>query len=130
MTAMRRALALVVVFTATLTAAPPASADDDDRDDVRVRGTCTASTEFRLRVRADDGRLRVEFELDNRAGAARWQIVVLHERRIAWRGTRFTPRRGSARLRMSLADWFGTDTVSVRAVAPRGETCRAAVTVT
>jgi hypothetical protein len=107
-------------------AGAPALADGDE---ARVRGTCTGSTRAELRVRDDGGRLRVELELRTRVPATRWDVVVVRERRLAWRGTIRTPARGSARVRRELADWYGTDTIAVRARSGRGETCRATATV-
>lgn len=120
---------IVLVLTAALlglAAAPSARADDDD---VRVRGTCTGASQVRLRVRADDGRLRIELELANRGRATRWRLVIVRERRLAWQGTVWTRARSSARIRRSYVDWFGEETVAVRAVARRGEACRATATV-
>ena len=108
-----RVLLVLLASSAALLAAPPVARADDD---VRVRGTCTASSQVRLRVRADDGRLRIELELANRGRATQWRVVIVRERRLAWQGTVRTPRRSTARVRRSYADWFGTDTVTVRAV--------------
>ena len=121
-----RACSILVALTLVGVGAAPAVADD--RGDVRVRGSCTGSSAARLRVRADDGRLRVEFELSTRGRATRWQVVVVRERRLAWRGT---VRAGSSgvKVRRELVDWYGSDTIAVRARSGRGETCRATATV-
>lgn len=124
MVSMRTLVVLAAIFTA-LAAAPVARSDDD----VRVRGTCTGSSQARLRVRADDGRLRIELELANRGPATRWRVVILRERRLAWRGTVHARRGSTIRVRRSYRDWFGAETVTVRAVALRGEACRATATV-
>ena len=119
----------LLVLAASLTALAGAPAARSADDDVRVRGTCTASSQVRLRVRADDGRLRIELELTNRGRATQWRVVMIRERRLVWQGTLRTRRRATARLRREYVDWFGTDTVSIRAVARRGETCRATATL-
>ena len=124
MTAMRIVLVIAAVLT-VLAAAPPARADDD----VRVRGTCTGSSEARLRLRADDGRLRIELELANRGRATQWRVVIVRERRLAWQGVVRAARRSTVRVRRSYPDWFGTETVVVRAVARHGEACRASATI-
>ncbi len=56
--------------------------------------------------------------------------MVVHERRLVLR----VPRRtggssGSFSLRLTIPDWPGRDTVTVRATGPRGEVCRATATV-
>ncbi|MDQ3874637.1 MAG: hypothetical protein M3322_03660 [Actinomycetota bacterium] len=128
MEALRRGLALAAIAAAAACSVPAAWAGDD-RDEVRVRGACTGRSEAQLRLRTDDGRIRVEFELENGGPSTRWKIVVLHERRTAWRGSVRTGRRRSLRLRRTVADWFGTETVAVRASSRGGETCRASATI-
>ena len=62
-------LVLALVASASLVAvAAPAQAKGDD---VVRRGSCTGSTDWKLKVGADDGRLEVEGEIDsNRVGRA------------------------------------------------------------
>lgn len=118
------------VAALSLCSAAPAAGGDDDRLEQRVRGTCTGSSTSRLRVRAEDGRIRIEFRLDPRPRSGLWQVVVLHERRIVSRVTvRAAGGGGPIELRRTVADWFGTDTLVLRATGPRNETCRASATV-
>jgi hypothetical protein len=124
-------VALAVLVAGALSAAPSAAADDDGRDESERRGGCSGDSEASLRVRARDGVLRVEFELEPAEGARTWRVILLHERRTALR-TVIVIRpdaSGSYRLRRRLPDWLGTDTVAARATAPGGEICRAFVTV-
>jgi hypothetical protein len=76
-----------------------------------------------LRLRARDDVIRVELELDSRPGS-RWTVILLHERRIVFRGVLRTGSGGELRLRRSVPDWFGRDTLVVRATGPRAATCR------
>jgi hypothetical protein len=124
-------LLALVALIAALSLAPAARADDDDRTDVRVERSCAGQSAVRLRVRAeDDDRLRVDLDVRTRRRGSRWAISVVHERRLAWRATRRTgSSSGSLSVRFVLPDWPGHDTVVARAVGPRGEVCRAAVTV-
>jgi hypothetical protein len=118
-------LALVVgLFVAQPVAARPA-ADDE----VRVAGVCGGTTVATLRAKPDDGRLEVRFKVE-RAQAGDWTIVLVHERRVAWRGSALA-RSGSRsfEVRRWLADLAGADTVVARAWGPRGVTCRATATV-
>ena len=97
---MRRwVFSVVVACVLAALASAPAVADDE----ARARASCTRSSAAELRVRSDGRRLRVELELRNRGPATRWQVVVVHERRMAWRGSVRTPARGSARVRRELA---------------------------
>ena len=118
---------VALAFACALAVPLPAAADDDDRE---VRGTCSRGSETRLRVREDDGSLRVELRIDTGRRGARWSVIVLHERRIAFRGVlRTTRSSGSLRLRRSVRDLYGRDTIVVRASGPRRETCRISATL-
>ena len=106
----------------------PAAARDggDSRPEVRERGVCGRGSEARLRLRAGDGAIRVDTEVrTSRTGV--WRLTILHERRIVIRArVRVTRSNGGIRRRIVLPDYVGADTVSVRAVAPSGETCSVA----
>lgn len=119
-------LAVAVALALTL----PGAARSADGDDVRVSGRCSARSDATLRLRADDGAIRIELRIDTGARGAPWRVIVLHERRIAFRAPLRTSRSsGSLRLRRNVSDWFGSDTIAVRATGPRGETCRASATI-
>lgn len=122
------ALAAAVVLLGT---APVARGDDEPGDDVRVPGRCTDGTTGQLRVRArDDGELRLDLVLRSGRRPARWHVVVVHERRIAYRGiVRGDAGSSRASLRLTLADLPGPDSVSVRATGTATESCRATATI-
>jgi hypothetical protein len=80
-------------------------------------------------VRARDGVLRIELELEPAGKTRAWRVILLHERRTAFRGVGRARGDGSYRLRRRLPDWVGTDTVTARATAAGGEVCLASVTV-
>jgi hypothetical protein len=128
-----RVLRALVVALALAVPATAAADDDrgDDRDDVRVTATCTRSSDAELRLREDDDdRLRLDFDLRARPRGGNWLVVVVHERRLVFHGRVRTSRSsGRISLRRSLPDFFGEDTVRLRASGPRGATCRASVTV-
>jgi hypothetical protein len=126
---MRTRLAAICLALALFAPAPaPALAHGSggDGQDVRVSGTCGKGASSRLRLRAKDGAIRVEFEVDGRRSGERWRVVLVHERRVAWRG-RARTRSGSDsfRIRRSLPDFGGADQVTARASGPRGNTCEA-----
>lgn len=123
-------VAVVLAAGASALAAPAQAASADDDREARVRGACSRTSEVRLRVRADDGTLRVELRIDTGRRGARWSVVLLHERRIAFRGVvRTTRSSGSLRLRRTVRDLFGRDTLVVRASGPGRETCRVSATL-
>jgi membrane protein implicated in regulation of membrane protease activity len=121
MRSMLHALAVIAAALALPAAASGSRADDDE---VRVRGTCSPGRVAELRVRADDGKLRVELRVDSRRRGETWTVLLLHERRIAARVKVATRSGGSLRVRRLLPDLFGTDTVVARATGPGGATCR------
>jgi hypothetical protein len=103
----------------------PLSARADSRpDDVRRTGVCSRSTEIQLRLRSDDDVIRVEIEIEADRRGAKWAVILLHERRIAFRGSPRTDSDGSIELRRSVPDWLGTDSFVVRANGPGSESCR------
>jgi hypothetical protein len=82
------------------------------------------------RLRAEDGRIRIDVELEHLRQRGVWNLVILHERRVVARATLSArTSTGVLQLRRSVADWFGSDTVVSRASGPGGEQCRATGTV-
>ncbi len=130
MTRSGRLLGLVAAAVlASLVLPLGAAADDGPSDEVRRSGICTRSSEVEVRLRADDGRIRVELEIETGRRGVAWSVIVLHERRTAFRGTLRTGSNGSLELRRTVPDWYGRDTVVVRASGPRAETCRVSATL-
>jgi hypothetical protein len=113
-----------------LAQAPPAQArDGGERVEVRVQGVCGRTSSARLRLRAEDGRIRIDTEVRTpRTGL--WRLTVLHERRMVTRvRVRATKAARGFEHRVVVPDYVGADAVSIRAVAPGGETCTATATV-
>jgi hypothetical protein len=115
-------LALAFAFGAP----SPALARGGDGQDVRVSGSCGRGATSELRLRAKDGAIQVEFKVESRRGGERWRVVLVHERRVAWRGrARTRSGSGTFRIRRSIPDFEGADQVTARASGPRGNTCEA-----
>ena len=124
-----RHLALLLAVAA-FTMATPARADHGGgRSEVQVTSRCTGAGTLRLRLRAEDGWIRIDAEIEPARTGSRWSVIVLHERRIVARVTLTAPQGGSVELRRTVRDWVGSDTVVVRASAVGGATCRAAAAV-
>ena len=128
---MRMLVAVAVCAPLALATVPGAAQakDGGDRVEVRERGVCGRGSEARLRLRSEDGAIRVDTEIrTTRPGV--WRLTILHERRIVVRTrVRVTRSGGTLRHRAMLPDFSGADTVSVRAVALSGETCAVAATL-
>jgi hypothetical protein len=96
----------------------------------RVAGTCGKGATSSLKVAAKDGGLEIEFEVDHNRSRVPWRVVLVHDRRVVWRGTRTTGApSGSFRLRRVVPDFAGADAISVRAYGPTGLICRASASV-
>lgn len=118
--------ALLAAAAALALLAPPAAA----RDDVRATGSCGRGASAELRVRAHHGALEVELRVRRHRAGERWSVALIHERRVAWRGSATTSHsRDGFRVRRTLPDYAGADEISARAANPRGLTCQATATL-
>src|ERR1051325_11510218 len=127
---MTRVLAIALLLLALSAGAAQARGDDYGGGEVRVAGSCGPGVTSSLRLRADDGRIELRFQLEQRRGRGVWRITVVHEQRVSARATRKTTRSDrSFELRRTLADLSGSDTVAVHAWGPGGLGCRATATL-
>src|SRR5919202_3801060 len=98
------------------------------RPEVRVAGSCGRGATSALKLKARDGGIEAEFQVNGRTGL--WRVAIVQEQRVAWRGR---ARPGGARPSFSverrLGDYPGPDQVLARAVGPRGITCSATATL-
>ena len=121
---------LALAVAALLVGVLPVAARADDGQDVRVEHSCSAGSTVRLRVRTrDDDRLRVVLDVRRAPSRSAWLVRIVHERRLVVRATRRAGLSGSLTVRRSLAERPGRNTVIARAIGPRGEICRAVVTI-
>ena len=120
---LRRLVLACTISAAALVAIPTTSAKDGD---VLVRGTCTKASTAKLKLSEEDGRIEVEFEVDQNRNGVRWSVVLRRPATVLLRTTRLTrPPSGSFELRRVVADLAGRDRISARATSPSGEVCRA-----
>jgi hypothetical protein len=114
------------VALASFAMATPANASAGDK--IRS-GSCTRSTDYKLKVGRDNGRLEVEGEVDsNRRGQA-WRWSMRHNGSYSAGGTKVTRgRSGSFEVRRLMVNRRGVDTIKFRARNPRtGEVCSGTV---
>ena len=113
------------VLLATTLVAAPMSASAKDGDVIR-RGDCTARSDWKLKLSPENGRIEVEFEVDQNRNGQRWNIRMKRNGNVFWRGARRTqPPSGSFEVRRVTRNGPGTDKIVVRTRNPRtGEICR------
>lgn len=110
------ALSLAVVGTT------PAMANDAD---VIRRGTCSGSTDWKLKLSPEDGQIEVEYEVDSNVSGQRWQVRIQKNGVSVFSGFRVTgPPSGSFETRVVTSNSAGADRFQARAVNPAtGEVC-------
>jgi hypothetical protein len=107
---------------AALTVAPAASA----KDGLRVRGACTQSSTAKLKLSREDGRIEVEFEVDQNRNGVPWKVTLRRNGSLVASTTaRTRAPSGSFSLRRLIADGQGTDRVTAVARRASGERCTA-----
>ena len=120
------ALAGALAVLAVGAGAADARRGKDDRQEIRVAGRCGGGATSKLRLRAEDGEIEVEFEVDQNRSGVRWRVALVHERRVAWKGVaRTAGPSGSFEVRRVVRDLPGSDSVSARAWGPGGLSCQA-----
>ena len=120
------ALALALVALAPAALAAPAK-DGDGR--VLQSGRCSAGSTWKLKAKADDGRIETELEVDQNRVGRRWRVTLQRNGVVVFNGTRTTVApSGSFEVRRLLAPSAGkTRIVAVAKAVRGGETCRASL---
>ncbi len=114
---------LGVVAVLALGATPIASAKDGD---VRVAGNCTKASASKLKLSAENGRIEVEFEVDQNRNGVRWIVSLGQNGRRIFAGTRVTKApSGSFEARVLAPNTAAADRFVARATSPSGEVCTA-----
>jgi hypothetical protein len=117
----------VPALTLAALAATPANASGGS--DARIRtGSCTAGTDWKIKAKADDGRIEVEAEIDSNKVGQTWSWKFKDNGEVFATGTATTHApSGSFEVRRTPVDRAGTDDFVFRAVRASGEVCRATV---
>jgi hypothetical protein len=111
-------------------ARPVAAVAKDGRGELRVAGVCSSGAASRLRLKRDGDGIELRFEVEHSRAGVVWRVVLVHERRIAWKGAARTTRpSGSFEVTRTVQDLPGADAVTAQAWGPRGLVCRAAATL-
>jgi len=110
---MRKKIAFALV-TAFVLLVPVGVASAGQNDVIR-EGSCGDSSDWKLKVSPENGRLEVEFEVDQNVSGDRWRVRIRHNGDLAFRGTRTTRgASGSFTVRIVEDDASGSDVFRAR----------------
>jgi hypothetical protein len=113
-------------LAATIVAAAPAAHAGDDPE-IRKNGSCSAATDWKLKLKKDDSKIETEFEVDQNVVGDKWKVRLRHDGKLYFKGTRTTKApSGSFSIERNVPDHSGKDTIKARAVnKSTGEVCTA-----
>ncbi len=122
---------LAAALTLGALVAPAATLAKGGSAAVRATGICTMASSAKLKAKHDNGRIEVEFEVDQNRNNRLWTIRAWDDGHRVFTGARRTVApSGSFTLRLRIPNRAGTDTIVARAVnATTGEVCRARLNV-
>ncbi len=118
---------LALALAAGALAAPAATFAKGGNPVVSVRGSCTIASTAKLKVKHDNTRISVEFEVDQNRNGRTWNVRIWDDGVRVFTGNRVTHApSGSFTVNRLIANRAGLDTIVARAVNARtGEVCRA-----
>jgi len=127
----KRTMILIAAAVAALTLVVTPGALASGGADVIKRGNCTGAADWKLKLGRDDGRIEVEFEVDQNRVGKRWHVVLRHDGDKFFDGFRRTQApSGSFEVKRFVNNRAGADTISAHAVRPAtGQTCNASATL-
>jgi hypothetical protein len=110
-----------------LTVASPALANSAD---VVKRGSCSGTSDWKLKASPQDGRIEVEAEVDSNVNGQTWSWRLTHDGSVSARGTATTKGpSGSFSVRRLMVDAAGKDSIGLRARNTKsGEVCTGSLT--
>ncbi len=126
----RRIAAALAVPTLALSGLVAAPAHASGGDDANQRsGSCSGSTDWKIKAKADDGRIEVEAEIDSNKVGQTWTWKLKDNGDVVAKGSSMTSGpSGSFSVERKPGNKSGTDNFVFRAVnAGSGEVCRATV---
>ena len=121
-------IAALVAMLSLLASTALASGHKGGRGIIKT-GKCSASSHWKLKAKADDGRIETEFEVDQNRVGKRWRVTMSRNGHVVFRGIRTTTApSGSFEARRLLAGpAAGTRIVATAKSLQTGETFRAAL---
>lgn len=116
---------------ATALAIPALAVGSGGNGEVRNAGNCDGSSTSKIKVKPDDGKLEVEFEVDQNKNGVKWNVKLKDNDDVVFTGTATTQApSGSFSLEKRINDRAGTDRVAGIARNPAtGERCVARASI-
>jgi hypothetical protein len=116
-----------VLLGLVLVSAPAVLAKDGD---VIRHGPCSGAGDWKLKLSPENGKIEVEFEVDQNRVGDTWTVVLKREGVRFFKGERVTRApSGSFEVRRVISNQSGPDTVVGKATNERtGELCRGSAT--
>ena len=123
-------LSIATAAVAIAAVAAPAVAPANDSD-VRSAGKCSGSSTSKIKVKPDDGRLEVEFEVDQNKNGVQWKVRIKDNGKVAFRGSARTKApSGSFSVEKRIDNQPGSDRVKgIGRNSATGERCVAKVRI-
>ncbi|MEZ5063065.1 MAG: hypothetical protein R2700_16440 [Solirubrobacterales bacterium] len=124
-----RKLGITTALVSLAAASAPALAEAGD--DIRSAGKCSGSSTSKIKAKARDGVLEVEFEVDQNRNGVAWKVKIKDNGKVQFRGSARTKGpSGSFSVEKRIADQSGTDAIKGVGRNPAtGERCVANVTI-
>jgi hypothetical protein len=111
---MKKGIALALATSLALLV--PAGIASAGNSDVIREGSCAGSSDWKIKLSPENGRIEVEFEVDQNVSSDRWRVKIRNDGDRVFRGTRTTGgASGSFELRIVEDDRAGADTFRARA---------------
>ena len=113
---------------AVLVGALPAAAGGQE---VIRSGSCSGGADWKLKANPDDGRIEVEFEVDQNRNGERWRVVLKRDGNRFFRGIRTTHApSGSFEVEQRPGNTPGPNRIKARAAhLGSGQVCTGALTI-
>jgi hypothetical protein len=124
------AFATVPLLASMLLASPAAMASGGG-DGKERSGSCSGSTDWKLKAKHDDGRIEVEFEVDSNQSGQVWDVLITDKGQTVFEGQQTTGgASGSFSVEIKVPNLKGKDKFRAMATNTDGcETCSGNISI-
>ncbi len=127
----KRTFVLMLALASALVVVGSSTAGGGGGPRVVKQGTCSGSATSKLKLKPDNGKIEVEFEVDQNANGRKWRVTLKRNGHRFFRGVRTTHApSGSFTVNRRANNGSGSDKIVATATnLSSGQTCRAAATL-